>query len=101
MTWPPGLGGLFIMGWMPGFLPAMAEPQAADLARSGPGAGLAPGGIGLQRLGQGWLIAPFGATEVLVFAVPNRPFTQPWSVVVGIITRSDLVSALAKRLSQG
>ncbi len=73
------------MGWMRGFLPAMAGPQAADLARSGLGAGvgLALGGIGLQTLGQGWLIAPFGATAVLVFGVPNSPLAQPWSVVVG------------------
>ncbi len=89
------------MGWMQRFLPAMAEPQATDLARSGPGAGLAPGGIGLQRLGQGWLIAPFGATALLVFALPNRPLSQPWSVVVCFITRSDIVSALAMRLAQG
>jgi CBS domain-containing membrane protein len=34
-------------------------------------------------MGQGWLIAPFGATAVLVFAVPNSPLAQPWSVVVG------------------
>lgn len=30
-----------------------------------------------------WLIAPMGATAVLVFAVPNSPMAQPWAVVVG------------------
>ncbi|MEH7829316.1 HPP family protein [Gemmobacter denitrificans] len=30
-----------------------------------------------------FLIAPFGATAVLVIAVPNSPLAQPWSVVVG------------------
>lgn len=30
-----------------------------------------------------YLIAPFGATSVLVFAVPNSPLAQPWSAVVG------------------
>ena len=30
-----------------------------------------------------FLIAPFGATSVLLFAVPNSPLAQPWSAVVG------------------
>ena len=30
-----------------------------------------------------WLIAPMGASAVLVFAVPASPLAQPWSVVVG------------------
>lgn len=30
-----------------------------------------------------FLIAPFGATAVLVIAVPNSPLAQPWSVLVG------------------
>jgi len=30
-----------------------------------------------------WLIAPLGATAVLVFAVPSSPLAQPWSVVGG------------------
>lgn len=30
-----------------------------------------------------YMIAPFGATAVLLFAVPNSPLAQPWSAVVG------------------
>nr|WP_216598141.1 HPP family protein [Ruegeria sp. HKCCD6119] len=30
-----------------------------------------------------YLVAPFGATSVLLFAVPNSPLAQPWSAVVG------------------
>lgn len=30
-----------------------------------------------------WLIAPMGATAVLVFAVPGSPMAQPWAVVAG------------------
>ena len=30
-----------------------------------------------------YLIAPFGATAVLLFAVPNSPLAQPWSAIVG------------------
>lgn len=30
-----------------------------------------------------YLVAPFGATAVLLFAVPNSPLAQPWSAIVG------------------
>ncbi|WBU60673.1 HPP family protein [Paracoccus albus] len=30
-----------------------------------------------------YLIAPFGATSVLVFAAPNSPLAQPWPAIVG------------------
>lgn len=30
-----------------------------------------------------YLVAPFGATAVLVFAAPSSPLAQPWPVVVG------------------
>lgn len=79
------------MSWIKGLLPAMAGPRTAELARAGTGAalGLAVAGALLHAAGQTGLIAPFGATAVLVFAVPNSPLAQPWSVVVG-----NLVSAL-------
>ena len=71
-------------GWR-GLAPAMAGPKAVDLARAGFGAGLGLllAGLALHGIGLGWLIAPFGASAVLVFAVPNSPLAQPWSVVVG------------------
>ena len=37
-----------------------------------------------------WLVAPLGASAVLVFGVPASPLAQPWSVVGG-----DTLSALA------
>ncbi len=36
-----------------------------------------------------WIVAPIGASAVLVFAVPASPFAQPWSVFGG-----NLLSAL-------
>lgn len=71
-------------GWR-GFAPAMGAPKAVDVARAGLGAavGLLLAGLVLRGLGIGWLIAPFGASAVLVYAVPNSPLAQPWSVVVG------------------
>jgi CBS domain-containing membrane protein len=30
-----------------------------------------------------WLLAPFGASTVLIFAAPTGPFAHPWAVIVG------------------
>lgn len=70
--------------------PAIAPGSAHEALRAGFGAlvGLAVAGLLMLspatdlRLGL-YMIAPFGATSVLVFAVPNSPLAQPWSAVVG------------------
>src|SRR5215213_983986 len=79
-----------------GFLPAQGPPRAVDCGR-----GLLGGFLGilcaglLGRLALGttgdlpWLVAPLGASAVLVFAVPASPLAQPWSVVGG-----NVISAL-------
>ena len=41
-----------------------------------------------------WLVAPVGASAVLVFAVPSSPLAQPWSVIGG-----NTVSAIAGLLA--
>jgi len=48
------------------------------------------GAIGSAFLGSGdpalpWLVAPVGASAVLVFAVPASPLAQPWPVIGGDI----------------
>lgn len=48
------------------------------------GAALGPGAPGV------WLVAPLGASAVLVFVLPASPLAQPWPVVGG-----NLLSALA------
>ncbi len=48
--------------------------------------------------GQGaWIVAPLGASAVLVFAVPASPLAQPWSVIGGN-TLSAIVGALSAML---
>lgn len=37
------------------------------------------------------LVAPFGASALLIFVIPNSPLAQPWSVVIGN-TASSLVA---------
>ncbi len=44
---------------------------------------LAGHGPGSQALLAAALVAPLGASAVLVFAVPSSPLAQPWSVVGG------------------
>ncbi|MBV8605673.1 MAG: HPP family protein [Pelomonas sp.] len=49
--------------------------------------------LALHGTGPGaWLVAPIGASAVLVFAVPASPLAQPWSVIGGN-TLSALVGA--------
>jgi len=75
--------------------PAVSQPRLAEMLRACIGAGvgltlciflvrltMAPGGS------EGpdptlLLIAPLGATAMLVFAVPSSPLAQPWSAIVG------------------
>lgn len=41
------------------------------------------GSAGAQAELARWLVAPLGASAVLVFAVPSSPLAQPWSVIGG------------------
>lgn len=48
-------------------------------------AALEEGGVQLLTQDQIWLIAPFGATMVLLFGLPDSPLAQPKNIVVGHI----------------
>ncbi|MEQ9347688.1 MAG: HPP family protein [Thalassospira sp.] len=72
-----------------GFLPAMPFGTPRESLRAGIGALIGLGVAGfllsffdLQGAGL-YLIAPFGASSVLLFAIPNSPLAQPWSAIVG------------------
>ncbi|AWB49895.1 hypothetical protein HYN69_16535 [Gemmobacter aquarius] len=80
------------------FGPVMAAPHAAEVTRAAVGAALGllvcdlilwalSGGADLAHL---TLIAPFGASAFLIFAVPNSPLAQPFSAIAG-----NTLSALA------
>jgi len=71
------------------FRPILAGAALGDRLRAGIGAGIA---IALTGLAAAWLagggalpllIAPIGASAVLVFAVPASPLAQPWPVIGG------------------
>ena len=68
--------------------PVMPRAQLGDMLRGAVGAGLglvltgaglaALAGHGDAALGHPLLIAPFGASALLIFVVPNSPLAQPW-----------------------
>lgn len=69
-----------------GLGPAMPWPERRDVLRST--AGLAAGVLFAVTAGtlSGFapeLIAPLGASALLIFVTPNSPLAQPWSVIVG------------------
>ncbi|ACT58606.1 HPP family protein [Hirschia baltica] len=70
--------------------PAVTFPSMTEAIRAGFGAFVGLGLTGLFVLSPIidlqtglYLVAPFGATSVLLFAVPNSPLAQPWSAIVG------------------
>ncbi|MCP8884157.1 HPP family protein [Devosia sp. XJ19-1] len=72
------------------FLPNMVAVSPLERLRAAVGAFvgiLATSGITALALGQGpelpLLMAPIGASAVLLFAVPSSPLAQPWSILVG------------------
>ncbi|WP_425467191.1 HPP family protein [Paracoccus gahaiensis] len=85
MTVPPSLiSALRALG------PSVASVPLTEAVRAGIGAvvGLVFAGLFVlspaidSQLGL-YLIAPFGASSVLLFAVPNSPLAQPWAAIVG------------------
>ncbi len=47
-----------------------------------------------------WLVAPLGASAVLVFAVPASPLAQPWSVIGGNLLSATIGLALGMTLGE-
>lgn len=68
--------------------PVLADPKERLRAALGAGLGLLVMAALCRQLGafwpgSPWMIAPLGASAVLVFAVPAGPMAQPWAVVGG------------------
>ncbi len=88
-----------LRAWLRSFWPARQSVDVRERLRGflGAGCGILLTGLlsrfwaGSEAIGP-WLIAPLGASAVLVFAVPASPLAQPWSVIGGN-TLSALVGA--------
>ena len=90
-TLSPAAASVTLMGnWLSRLYPAPLKVDAKERWRAVVGAAI---GIGITALLcrwiagfhdlQPWLVAPLGASAVLVFAVPASPLAQPWSVITG------------------
>jgi CBS domain-containing membrane protein len=84
-----------VLRWLTRFAPPRATIKWRERLRSGLGAlfGIAVTGAVAHRMFGGdpsvpYLIAPMGASAVLLFGVPASPLAQPWSIIGG-----NLVSA--------
>lgn len=88
--------GVMVRRWLRGWVPGRMRVDARERARSALGAaiGLLVTGLISRALAESsflgmpgatlpWLVAPLGASAVLVFAVPASPLAQPWSVIGG------------------
>lgn len=89
--------------WLQSLLPAPASVDGVERLRSCAGAALGILVTGLlsawvlDAQGAAWLIAPMGASAVLLFAVPASPLAQPWSIMGGNVVAA-LVGVSCARL---
>ncbi|BAN25484.1 HPP family protein [Caballeronia insecticola] len=91
-----------LLRWLHGFLPAPVTLRWTERLRAGLGAliGIAlTGGVAHLVAGASsaipFLIAPMGASAVLLFAVPASPLAQPWSIIGGNIVSATVGVACA------
>ena len=85
----PGAGSR-LHQWLRAFIPAAVTVNSTERWRAVAGAaiGIVTTAIVCRFLAGAdpkalWLVAPLGASAVLVFAVPASPLAQPWSVIGG------------------
>ena len=96
-----------IGNWLAALWPAPLAADARERLRAAAGAllGLLLTGFIARSVGGAfaldpWLVAPIGASAVLVFGVPGSPLAQPWAVIAGN-TLSTLVGILCVRVLPG
>ncbi|MCZ8370729.1 MAG: HPP family protein [Porphyrobacter sp.] len=80
------------LGWLRGSVGAGLAVAVAGLATAAL--------IGSSIPGLPWLIAPLGASAVLVFVVPASPLAQPWSVVGGNLVSATLGLTLGMLIAE-
>ncbi|MCX7285808.1 MAG: HPP family protein [Novosphingobium sp.] len=85
--------------WVPAGWPRAAAGAVLGIALAAVLGHLVPASAGLP-----WIMAPVGASAVLVFAVPASPLAQPWAVVGGNLLSVSVgmaVGWLAARMGLG
>jgi CBS domain-containing membrane protein len=94
------------INWLRGFAPPPGTVNRFERMRGCAGAlfGLLLTGLVShltlgQSIGAAWLIAPMGASAVLLFAVPASPLAQPWSIIGGNVSAA-LIGVTCAKLVQ-
>lgn len=89
--------------WLVAVLPARATVSHTERLRSGLGAllgilltGLLSAVLIDSPVAAAWLIAPMGASAVLLFGVPASPLAQPWSILGGNVVAALIGVTCAK-----
>jgi CBS domain-containing membrane protein len=89
--------------WWQNLLPPRASVSRRERLRAGSGAllgilltGLASAWFVDSTVTALWLMAPMGASAVLLFGVPASPLAQPWSIVGGNLIAAVIGVACAK-----
>ncbi len=82
-----------VVAWLRTFRPRRGPVTAGDVARAAGGAfagilvtALVGRGLSWGPTELAWLVAPMGASSVLLFAVPASPLAQPWSLMGGNVS---------------
>lgn len=90
--------------WITSLRPGPMAYRRADFLRGALGAlvGIAVAGLAARAIPGGpdllpFIVAPMGATAVLLFAAPASPLAQPWAVLAGN-TSSSLIGIVAGRV---
>jgi len=93
--------------WLQALLPAPTSVDGVERLRSCTGAAIGivlTGLLSAAILGANaaaiWLIAPMGASAVLLFAAPASPLAQPWSLVGGNVVAALVGVSCAKLIDQ-
>ena len=93
--------------WLQALLPAPTSVDGVERLRSCAGAAIGivlTGLLSAAVLGAHaaaiWLIAPMGASAVLLFAAPASPLAQPWSLVGGNVVAALVGVSCAKLIDQ-
>ncbi|MBB5392809.1 MULTISPECIES: HPP family protein [unclassified Herbaspirillum] len=96
-----------ILLWLKSFIPPRNNVDRFERMRSCAGSlfgillvGLASYAILPHEARTIWLIAPMGASAVLLFAVPSSPLAQPWSIIGGNLSAALIGISCAKLVQE-
>lgn len=107
MPKPCRMAGRALIAWIGRLVPAPSLMGTGERLRAGVGIAIGLGLTGLvcsflvgHDLSGPLLIAPMGASAILMFAVPASPLAQPWSVIGGHLVAAVVGVSLAHWTAQ-